>query len=103
MTDYSEIKRGAPKLNNLFSALFYPQWYEDRTANETLMLAFGQRDEPYRGRVAKEIEVLLNQLHSEQEAKEYLMSFNVDVDFNRDFPEGVRNWLAAAPAVLAEL
>ncbi|OII04054.1 hypothetical protein [Curtobacterium sp. MCBA15_008] len=103
MTEYSEIRRRTPKLTNMFSALFYQQWYEDRTANETLMLAFGQRDQEYRGRVAKEIELLLNQLHSEQEAEEYLISFDVDVDFNRDFPEGVRSWLRAAPAVLADL
>ena len=103
MTEYSEIKRRTPKLTNLFSALFYQQWYEDRNANETLILAFCQRDEQYRSRAAKEIELLLIQLHSEQEAMEYLMSFNVDVDFNRDFPEGVRNWFAAAPAVLADL
>lgn len=103
MTDYSGIKRRTPKLTNLFGALFYQQWYEDRTANETLELAFGQRATGYRDRVLEGIDLLLTQLHSEQNVREHLMSFDVDVDFDRDFPEGVRKWLEGARAVLRDL
>jgi len=69
-------------------------------ADETLALAFGQRDAAYRARVIEEVDFLLSQLPSEQEARDYFASFNVDVDFDRDFPAGVRDWLAGAGVVL---
>jgi hypothetical protein len=53
--------------------------------------------------VLEEIDLLLTQLHSEQNVREHLMSFDVDVDFDRDFPEGVRKWLEGARAVLRDL
>jgi len=53
--------------------------------------------------VLEEIDLLLTQLHSEQNVRERLMSFDVDVDFDRDFPEGVRKWLEGARAVLRDL
>lgn len=103
MTEYAELKASAPKMTNVIGALFYQEWYEERTANETLALAFGKRDGEYRGRVIKEVDLLLDQLRSEREVKEYMRSFDIDIDFGRDFPMGVRNWLDEARQVIAGL
>jgi hypothetical protein len=101
--DHARLRAATPKMSNVMGALFYQQWYEDRTADETLALAFGQRDDAYRARVIQEVDALFERLPSEQEARDYVASFNVDVDFDRDFPSGVRDWLAGARVVLAEL
>jgi hypothetical protein len=100
--EHAQLRAATPRMSNVIGALFYQQWYEDRTADETLALAFGQRDDAHRARVVEEIDTLLDRLPSEQEARDYVASFDVDVDPDRDFPSGVRDWLAGARVVLAE-
>jgi hypothetical protein len=103
MNEYADLKASTPKMTNVIGALFYQEWYEDRTADETLALAFGKRDDLHRSRVVDEVNVLLEQLRSEHEVRDYLRSFDLDVDFDRDFPTGARRWLEGARAVVARL
>lgn len=60
--DFEELKKNAPHMANVIGGLFYQGWREDRTANESLELAFGYRSRQERLMIAVEIDALLDAL-----------------------------------------
>lgn len=88
---------------NLIGGLFYQGWYEDRTANESLDLAFGYRSLEERLEIVSEIDAILRALPTTSEVEDFVRSFDVDVDFRRDFGEDVRQWLTDARLALQGL
>jgi len=88
---------------NLIGGLFYQGWYEDRTANESLDLAFGYRSLEERLDIVSEIDAILRALPTTSEVEDFVRSFDVDVDFRRDFGEDVRQWLTDARLALQGL
>jgi hypothetical protein len=98
--DKRSLARRAPRMTNVIGALFYQGWYEDRSADETLELAFGHCCETEREGVVREIDALLLALPSSGDVEAFFLSFNVDIDFRRDFDGDVRAWLEAARGVV---
>ena len=101
--DIDELKRRTPHMTNVIGGLFYQGWYEDRSANESLDLAFGYRSLEERLDIVGEIDVLLGALPTESAVEEFVQSFDVDVDFQRDFDGDVRRWLSEARRVVKRL
>lgn len=85
---------------NVIGGLFYQGWYEDRSADETLELAFGYRPQAEREAIVREIDALLAALPTTRDVENFFLTFNVDVDFRRDFGGDVRAWLEAARGVV---
>lgn len=98
--DKRSLARRAPRMTNVIGALFYQGWYDDRSADETLELAFGYRCAAERQEVVREIDTLLLALPARIDVEEFFLSFNVDIDFRRDFDGDVRAWLEAARGVV---
>jgi len=97
---FEELKKSAPHMANVLGGIFYQGWYEDRTANESLELAFGYRSLQERLMIVEEIDALLGALPTSAAVEEFVRSFDVDV--RRDFDGDVRQWLSDARRVVEE-
>ncbi|WP_069712495.1 hypothetical protein [Curtobacterium sp. ER1/6] len=98
--DSLTVARSAPRMVNVIGGLFYQGWYEDRSADETLELAFAYRPLTEREAIVREIDGLLAALPTTEDVGGFFLSFNVDIDFRRDLGGDVRAWLEVARGVV---
>ena len=98
--DRQTLSRSAPLMVNVIGGLFYQGWYEDRSADETLELAVAYRPLAEREALVHEIDGLLAALPTTEDVEDFFLSFNVDIDFRRDFGGDVRAWLESAREVV---